>query len=184
MPALGGLPADPRILKVVGLADTPMVPKVAEELDGVTVLWKNPHMSEGLSDLPWHRDCGMGGHASMCPTIVCSVFLESNTPESGALRVLPGSWRSTFRFADAQDADAPAGLVVPAGPGDFTIHYGDGWHAAPPPTRAQGPFRSCVLVSFEREGAYNHRGERHYNDVLLGSEDGQVRHMRDVARRY
>lgn len=182
-PALRGLERDPRILRLVALADQKLVPKAGlDERDRVTVLWKNPGVSEGLSDLPWHRDCGMGGHASMCPTIVGSVFLEANTPETGALRFLPGSWRASYRFADASAPDAQIGVLVPAEPGDLTIHYGDGWHAAPPPTREQGPHRCCVLVSYEREGAFNHRGERHYNDVLLGAEDGQVKHMARVAR--
>jgi len=181
-PALAGLPSDHRIRRVVDLADVKMAAKsLGEELDAVTVLWKNPGVEEGLSDLPWHRDCGMGGHAAMCPTIVGSVFLGENTPEAGALRFLPGSWRASYRFADAADQRAEEGVLVPAEPGDFSIHYGDGWHAAPPPTSDRGPFRCCVLVSFEREGAFNHRGERHYNDVLLGEPDGQVRNMTRVA---
>ena len=65
----------------------------------------------------------------------------------------------------------------------MTSHYGDGWHAAPPPTSSRGPFRSCVLVSFEREGAYNHRGLRHYNDVLLGGEEGQADDVDSLANR-
>jgi hypothetical protein len=183
MPELGRLPRDPRIQKLVQLADTPMVPKPIGDRDSVAVLWKNPGMSEGLSDLPWHRDCGMGGHASMCPTLVGSIFLETNSEETGPLRFLPGSWKKSYRFADAGDARALPGVLIPAEAGDFTIHYGDGWHTAPPPSGHKGPFRSCVLVSFERDGAFNHRGERHYNDVLLGSEDGQVTNMKDVARR-
>jgi len=179
--ALRGLPTDPRILKLVELADHRMVPSAADAQDGVTMLWKNPGVAEGLSDLPWHRDCGMGGHASMCPTLVGSLFLESNTNEAGALRFLPGSWKASYRFADATDDDAAEGLLLPARPGDLTLHYGDGWHAAPPPTSSEGPFRSCILVGFRREGAANHRGERHYNDVLLGAEDGQIRNMKAVA---
>jgi hypothetical protein len=183
IPALGRLPRDPRILELVALADTPMVPKPIGDRDSVAVLWKNPGISEGLSDLPWHRDCGMGGHASMCPTLVGSIFLEANTEQSGPLRFLPGSWQKSYRFADASDPRALPGVLIPAEAGDFTVHYGDGWHTAPPPRGSKGPFRSCVLVSFEREGAFNHRGERHYNDVLLGSEDGQVTNMTQVAKR-
>ena len=138
-------------------------------------------MSEGLSDLPWHRDCGMGGHASMCPTIVGSIFLTPNREETGPLRFLPGSWKKSYRFADAEDQRALEGVLIPAEPGDLTLHYGDGWHTAPPPGSETGPFRSCVLVSYEREGAFNHRGERHYNDVLLGNEDGQVDHLTRLA---
>jgi hypothetical protein len=180
--ALRGLPRDPRILKLIALSDHPMKSTTgADERDGVTVLWKNPGVKEGLSDLPWHRDCGMGGHAATCPTIVGSIFLAENSPEAGALRFLPASWKASYRFAEASDQSAHQGLLVPAEPGDLTIHYGDGWHAAPPPTSKTGPFRCCILVSFEREGAFNHRGERHYNDVLLGDADGQVKHMTKVA---
>ncbi len=183
MPQLEGLTRDKRILGLVGLADVNMVPKDPGELDAVSVLWKLPEIDAGLADLPWHRDCGMGGHASMCPTLVCSIFLGPNTPEAGELRFLPGSWRSTFRVGKATGENARLGVPIPAQPGDMTIHYGDGWHAAPPPTSSQGPFRSCVLVSFEREGAYNHRGLRHYNDVLLSGEEGQADDVDSLASR-
>ena len=119
----------------------------------------------------------------MCPTLVCSIFLGPNTPEAGQLRFLPGSWKSSFRVGEATGENARPGVRIPAGPGDLTLHYGDGWHAAPSPTSLEGPFRSSILVSFKREGAYNHRGERHYNDVLLGDDEGQVSDMREIAAR-
>lgn len=180
LPKLRSLPDEPRLRAPVALADTPLVPGDPDDLDAVTLLWKNPGMREGLSDLPWHRDCGMGGHASMCPTIVCSVFLEENRAETGALRFLPGSWQSSYRFGDGSEAQL--GVVPPAQPGDLSLHYGDVWHVAPPPTSETGPFRCCALVSFKRPDLRNHRGERHYNDVLLGREDGQVANMQQMAR--
>ena len=181
MPQLSGLTTDSRIIDLVALADTKMVPQDPGEVDSVSVLWKLPEIAEGLADLPWHRDCGMGGHASMCPTMVCSIFLGSNTPEAGELRFLPGSWRTTYRVGNATGENARPGVPIPAEPGDFTLHYGDGWHAAPPPTSSDGPFRSCILVSFQREDAYNHRGERHYNDILLGDEAGRVQDVHEVS---
>ena len=183
MPQLSGLPTDARILEWVSLTDEKMTPHDPGELDSVSVLWKLPDIREGLADLPWHRDCGMGGHATMCPTMVCSVFLGPNTPSAGELRFLPGSWKGTYRVGGATAEDRAHGVLIPAQAGDLTIHYGDGWHAAPPPTSTEGPFRSCVLVSFQREGARNHRGLRHYNDVLLGEDEGRVRDMTEVANR-
>jgi hypothetical protein len=181
LPKFGSLPSDRRLLDLVSLADTELVPRVAGELDAVTVLFKNPAMREGLSDLPWHRDCGMGGHAAMCPTLVASVFLEANCAEAGALRFLPGSWRSSYHFGEGTGDGAAQGVAPAAQPGDLTLHYGDVWHVAPPPTSSTGPFRTCALVSFARPDAYNHRGERHYNDVLLGREGGQVASLREMA---
>ncbi len=181
LPGMRALPEDPRIRDLVSLSDWEMKHRDPADVDGVTVLWKRPGVTEGLGDLPWHRDCGMGGHATMCPTLVASIFLEANTPEAGALRFLPGSWKTSLPFAEPGDPDAPEGVVVPARAGDVTLHYGDGLHVAPGPTSSAGPFRSCVLIGHQREGARHHRGERHYNDVLLGSEDGQVRHLTSRA---
>jgi hypothetical protein len=183
-PKMRSLHGDPRLLGLADLCDTQMVLKQsAESRDGVALLWKQPGVKEGLGDLPWHRDCGMGGHESMCPTAVLSVFLGSNTPEAGAISFLPGSWKSSLAFAEAGDPLAPVGVTPPTKPGDVTLHYGDGLHVAPPPTGTQGPFRSCVLMAFQRADAWNHRGDGHYNDVLLGSEDGQIEHMSKIAAR-
>ena len=183
-PAMRALHSDPRLRGLAELCDVPMESKYgAEEKDGVTLLWKQPDVEVGLGDLPWHRDCGMGGHASMCPTAVLSVFLGCNTPESGEIRFLPGSWEKSLPFAEAGDAQAPEGVAPPAQPGDVTFHYGDGMHVAPPPTSSQGPHRSCILLSYQRVGGGHHRGGRHYNDVLLGSEDGQIEDMKQIASR-
>ncbi len=182
-PVFRRLHADPRVAEIASLAKERLVARDAERPNGVTVLWKNPAMSEGLSDLPWHRDCGMGGHAVMCPTMVMSTYLQPATPETGELRFLPGSWKTSFGFAEATDPAAPRGVAVAAEAGDVSLHYGDGMHAAPPPTGTQGPFRSSVLMGFTRPGARHHRGEDHYNDVLLQREDGQVEHLARIAGR-
>ena len=183
-PKMRSLHGDPRLERYAELCDVPMEHKQgAGDKDGVTILWKQPGVAEGLGDLPWHRDCGMGGHASMCPTAVMSIFLGPNTEEAGQIRFLPGSWKSSYPFADGNDAAAPQGIAPPAQPGDITLHYGDGLHVAPPPTGSDAPFRSCILMGYGRTGGGHHKGKRHYNDILLGNADGQVEDMRKVAER-
>ena len=182
-PKMRSLHGDPRLEKIASLTDVPMEHKQGpEDKDGLALLWKQPGVVEGLGDLPWHRDCGMGGHASMCPTAVLSVFLGPNTPEAGQIRFLPGSWQASFPFAEGTDEGAPHGVAPLAQPGDVTFHYGDGLHVAPPPTGTEGPFRSCVIMGYGRIDGRNHRGDRHYNDVLLGDDAGQVSNMRDMAK--
>jgi len=183
-PRLGALPRDPRLLALKDLADGPLVHRLGEG-DGVTVIWKQPGVAEGMGDLPWHRDCGMGGHATMCPTLACSVFLTESGPETGELVFLPGSWRTAAAQAVfAGDADAPPGAHFRARPGDVSLHYGDTLHAAPPPTRADlATYRTSAVLGFARPGAYHHRGERSYNAVLHRREDGQIEHLARVARR-
>ena len=148
-----------------------------DDLDGVTVLWKLPDMTEGLADLPWHRDCGMGGHATMCPTMVMSICLTDGGPEAGELRALPGSQHSSHPFIDGTAADAPTGVPIRVKAGDLSFHNGDVMHVSLPPTSSLGPHRVSVLLSFMPIHAYHHEGGRHYNDALLANADGQVTHI-------
>jgi hypothetical protein len=169
---------DPRIDRLRKLLPADMMHPPPEARDGVTVVYKNPLVSEGLSDLPWHRDCGMGGHAIMCPSFVVSIYLYDATPEQGALQFLPGSQNYAFGFVDPNQAEIPGAITVPARAGDLTVHNGDVMHAAPSPLGTRGPFRQSALLSFHPPFD-QHRGDRHYNDVLLGADDGQVVHLRD-----
>jgi ectoine hydroxylase-related dioxygenase (phytanoyl-CoA dioxygenase family) len=119
----------------------------------------------------------MGGHAITCPQTVLSIYLYDATTEMGPLLFLPGSHRACVGFFDPSDPDAPEGVTVAAKAGDVTLHYSDVMHAAPAPTATEGLFRQSVLMNFAPDYE-QHRGGRHYNDVLLeGSDDGQVEHL-------
>jgi ectoine hydroxylase-related dioxygenase (phytanoyl-CoA dioxygenase family) len=184
MPVLATLPGDPRLLALAGLAEQPLRHAKGEGT-GVTVIYKQPEMSDGgLADLPWHRDCGMGGHAVMCPILLLSIYLREATPESGELAMLPGSHRASFNAHDrALDPWRHAARFA-ARPGDVSVHYGDTVHAAPPPTDPRrDAYRISAVVSFAPAGARNHRGEGSYNDALHQREDGQIEHLDQVARR-
>lgn len=174
--------ADPRIADLATLSDEKLTARAAGSEEGVTVLFKNPDMTEGLSDLPWHRDCGMGGHAVMCPVIIFTICLTSGSAEAGELRVLPGSWTGSYGFIDANHERAPRGVSLDVEAGDVSLHYGDLMHAAPPPT-GPDPHRISVLMAFVPEGARPHRGVRSYNDVLLQQNDGQVEHLSKLVDR-
>lgn len=173
------LAVDKRIRRLVDLAPEALVDRDPDDKDSVTVLWKVPDVVEGLADLPWHRDCGMGGHARNCPTVIVTVCLTSGTAEAGELRVLPGSHRGGHPFVDGRDAKAPAGVPLRVSAGDVSLHYSDLMHASMAPTSAQGPHRISALLAFVPPEAGHHRGERHYNDVLLEGTDGHVDHLAD-----
>jgi ectoine hydroxylase-related dioxygenase (phytanoyl-CoA dioxygenase family) len=176
---LRGLHHDPRVLQVAAIPPHDLRSRELDGRDAVTVLWKRADVAEGLSDLPWHRDCGMGGHALNCPTAIMTICLTDGSPEAGELRVLPGSHRGSFPFVDGRDVRAPEGVHVAVTAGDVSLHYSDLMHASMPPTSASGPERISVLLAFVPPDAGHHRGGRHYNDVLLGDGDGagQVEHL-------
>ena len=176
-PRLRALRQDPRLKRIVEVVPDPLQDDVGSGRDAVTVLWKRPSMTEGLADLPWHRDCGMGGHARNCPAIVMTICLTRGTPEAGELRFLPGSHRGSYPFVDGTDTRAPRGVSVPVAAGDVTIHFTDVMHASMAPTSESGPHRISVLLAWVPPDAGHHRGGRHYNDVLLEGDDGHVEHL-------
>jgi hypothetical protein len=96
--------------------------------------------------------------------------------------MLPGSWKSSCGYMDANDPKAPRGVSFSARPGDVSFHYGDGMHVAPPPVRSDlGEYRISAITGWERADAFNHRGANGYNDVLHRRDDGQIEHLTRVA---
>jgi hypothetical protein len=182
-PRLATLRDDPRLVGLKDLADEPLVYRIGEG-DGVAVIYKQPGMAEGLGDLPWHRDCGMGGHAVMCPTAIASVFLTEASPETGELAFLPASRHAAFNAHDPSCRGALPGAHFRVRPGDVTLHYGDTIHAAPPPSDpGRHAYRISAIVGFSRPDARHHRGEHSYNEALHRREDGQVEHLVEIAER-
>jgi ectoine hydroxylase-related dioxygenase (phytanoyl-CoA dioxygenase family) len=183
-PRLRALESEPRLAAYADLADELLVYKKGEG-EGVTVIYKSPAMGrEGLSDLPWHRDCGMGGHAAMCPRLLVSVYLSEATPETGELVMLPGSHRATLNAHDTTVDPAAHAAHFAARPGDVSVHYGDTVHAAPPPTAPnRAEYRISAVIGFAPPGSRNHRGEGSYNDALHRRDDGQIEHLAEVVKR-
>lgn len=182
-PALATLPTDARVHALKDLADDSLVHKKGEG-DGVTVIYKRPNMAEGLADLPWHRDCGIGGHAVMCPIVVVSVFLTAASPETGELAMLPGSHAASFNAHDRRGDPGLHAAHFRARPGDVSLHYSDTVHAAPPPTDVhRDSYRISAIVDFAAPAARHHRGERSYNAVLHQRADGQIEHLETVTKR-
>jgi hypothetical protein len=152
-----------------------------ERGDGHSVVIKNPSIVEGLSDLPWHVDCGLGGHPVMCPGFNVGVQLDAATAETGQLHFLAGSNGRTAVHLPADvltDAAYPT-VTVTTEPGDVTIHYTDTLHASPAPT-GDGPGRRALYLSWNnpRLSEFIPRGQG-FNDVVLRSGEGN--RVRSVA---
>lgn len=167
---------DRRLREVIAATGEPVRP-ATDRLDGATIIFKTPDMRAGLSDLPWHRDCGMGGHPVMCPLINASVHLAAVGPATGDLRAIAGSFAGCTGEIDAT-ARETVGVSFTASAGDVTLHYGDILHAAPPPTdsgRRTG--RITINLTHPHERCFRFIGPRQgYNDVLLASRNGVAGH--------
>jgi hypothetical protein len=170
---LGRLAGDDRLRRVADLSGATLVP-VVDRLDGVSVVIKNPAVVEGLSDLPWHRDCGLGGHPVLCPALNIGVQLDRADAQNGQLLFLAGSHLSSGAPPAPGDGSLPI-LAVDADPGDVTVHFGHVLHAAPPPLSPTAG-RRALYVGFVPPSLFDVIGEQQgYNDVLFTEQpDGHV----------
>ena len=152
-----------------------------DRLDGIALIIKNPNVVDGLSDLPWHIDCGMGGHPTLCPVLQITVLLDPASEDTGTLKFLAGSHRFVTRIP-ADETGLPV-VTVAGRPGDCLLHLSDTMHAAPPP-RGAARYRRSLVASFYRPSVLDvvPPGQG-FNDVLLSRDDGHVENLRQMTAR-
>jgi ectoine hydroxylase-related dioxygenase (phytanoyl-CoA dioxygenase family) len=171
---------DPRLRPFVNMTGVDMKP-CTDRLDGMSVVIKNPAIVSGLSDLPWHRDCAMGGHFILCPGLNIGIQLDPANADNGQLWYLAGSHRHAAQALTMDDiADLPA-VAIDAQPGDITVHYGHVLHAAPPP-HSPTAGRKALYVGWHIAEAFDIVGpEQAYNDVLFMNEGGRVLSVEEIS---
>jgi len=177
---IAGLGADSRFERI-GRLGAPELRDACDRLDGNSVVIKVPGAQSGLADLPWHRDCGMGGHSVKCPMLNIGVQLDPATAERGQLLVIPGSHRGTSRLPGPRQAERLPVVALVTEPGDVTVHFGHTLHAAPPPTDAGADGRRALYLTFVPPLTFEMVGPGHgYNDVLFTREAGHVPHVEEL----
>lgn len=180
-PAIRELDDDPRVRDIVALSGYDLV-NVPDRMEGQSVVIKVPGATAGLADLPWHQDCGLGGHPIMCPAIGIGIQLDRATPESGQLHFLAGSQGMTcHQFTDDDLVDLPH-VAVSTEPGDVTLHTADVMHAAPPPARHGHGRRTLYTSRFSPEiEKYIGPGEAYNDRVRNRRADGQAEHVNEIV---
>jgi ectoine hydroxylase-related dioxygenase (phytanoyl-CoA dioxygenase family) len=174
---IAALGDDPRVRRLAELGPPGLVPTL-DCLDGFAAVLKQPDAVEGLADLPWHQDCGLGGHPVICPGIQIGIQLDAATAATGQLHFLAGSQASSCHPIRPGDDTMPV-IAVDTQPGDVTVHDPHVLHAAPPPT-GSGPGRRALYASFVRPETATYIGAgRAYNDVLF-EHDTRVRSVEEV----
>jgi hypothetical protein len=161
---LRALENDPRVQRLGRLLD-PTFRVAADRMEGSPVLLKVPGKTKGLSNIPYHQDCGMGGHAILCPAVSIGIQLTGSNAETGNLTVVPGSHGQTLHYDWQQRlSDVPV-VAVDTQPGDVTVHVQDVMHASPKPTGAGG--RRTMYVTYYPAKLWDHIGPgQAYNDIV------------------
>lgn len=99
----------------------------------------------GLSDLPWHKDCGQGKHSYICNGLTCGISVTGADRTSGALGVIPGSHRANTMATGRDPSLDLRPRMIETTTGDVTVHCSDTLHRAHPPVERP---RKVVYSSF------------------------------------
>jgi len=176
-PLVAGLGADDRFLRIAALGGSDLR-DARDRMDGNGVVIKVPGATGGLVDLPWHRDCGMGGHPVKCPMLNVGIQLDAASAESGQLQMIPGSHKGTSRLPGVNEVTGLPITPISTEPGDVTVHFGHTLHAAPAPTDPDARGRRALYLSFVPPITFEMVGPGEgYNDVLFTRQDGHVQHV-------
>lgn len=161
---LQALERDPRIHRLGTLLD-PALRVAPDRMEGSAVLIKVPGRTQGLSNIPWHQDCGMGGHAIFCPSVSIGIQLTGSSKESGNLLMVPGSHGQTLHVQWKERlVDVPV-VEIDTAPGDVTVHVQDVMHASPRPTGEGG--RRTMYTTYYPPTLWEHVGPGEaFNDLV------------------
>ncbi|HEX4018654.1 MAG TPA: phytanoyl-CoA dioxygenase family protein [Frankiaceae bacterium] len=177
-PEMARLASDSRLTRLAAIADPRMLP-CTDRLDGMSVVIKHPSVVAGLSDLPWHRDCGVGGHRVLCPGLNIGIQLDRADAQNGQLHFLAGSHHHAAQQTLPPLDEMPT-IAVDAEPGDVTVHFSHVLHAAPAPSSPTAG-RKAMYVGFHLPEAFDVVGEGEaYNDVLVKRDAGRVKSPDEV----
>jgi len=153
-PRLAALEGDPRVRRLGTLLD-PTLAIAPDRMEGTSVLIKVPGRTRGLSNIPWHQDCGTGGHAVFCPAVSVGIQLTGSDAGTGNLQVVPGSHGQALRYGWQDRTDVPV-VGIDTAPGDVTVHIQDVMHASPRPT-GEG-MRRTMYVTHYPSALWDHIG--------------------------
>ncbi len=143
-----------------------------DRMDGPSVLIKPAGELHGLANIPWHQDCGMGGHSLMCPAVGIGIQLTGADAQQSQFVGIAGSHGMTAHPLLTEEDLARMPLVpVDTNPGDVTLHITDVIHASPPPA-GDGGRRTLYLTAFPPD-LYDVVGSgESFNDMVRGRTIG------------
>jgi hypothetical protein len=88
---------------------------------------------EGISDVPWHKDCSLGMHSYNCCSLTVGISVTGADDRSGQLRVVAGSNRALVQPAFVRRESGLPIVDLPTATGDATVHCSCTLHTAQPP---------------------------------------------------
>ncbi len=136
-PAVERLVRDDRLQRLAALTGDGHVYGSMED-NRIEALFKPFNVVEGISDLPWHKDCALGRHSYDCCGMTVGISVTGADARSGQLRAVAGSHRALMWPSDHREhrSDLPA-VDLPTRTGDITVHLSCTLHKSQPPVERE-----------------------------------------------
>jgi len=158
--------ASDRYLRIGRLTDDDF--RTRERGNQIEALVKPIGVVEGISDVPWHKDCSLGMHSFRCCGLTVGISVTGADARSGQLRVVAGSHRALVQPAFVRtESDLPV-IDLPTSTGDVTVHCSCTLHMSQPPVERERRVAYTGFGLAELAPASSHR-----NRAL--ADIGQVR---------
>jgi hypothetical protein len=137
---------DPRFKKIGDISGDGHV-HCGLEGNAIEALIKPLDVVQGISDLPWHKDCSLGRHSYECCSLTVGISVTGAGADSGQLRVIAGSHRALMWPALLGKPEKYGLPIVdlPTRTGDVTLHLSCTHHMAQAPTARE---RRVLYTSF------------------------------------
>jgi len=91
----------------------------------------------GISDVPFHKDCGLGRHSYDCCGLTVGISVTGAGATTGQLRVIAGSHRALVWPAFSRKGTGLPEIDLPTETGDVTVHLSCTSHMSQPPVEGE-----------------------------------------------
>lgn len=136
---------DRRLLSIAALTEDGHGYGSRRRGNAIEALIKPIGVTEGISDVTWHKDCSLGRHSYQCCGITVGISVTGSDEESGELCVVAGSHRASLPLKGLRDdLDLPR-VGLPTEAGDVTVHLSCTYHMSIPPKTSE---RRVMYTSF------------------------------------
>jgi hypothetical protein len=105
--------------------------------NNIEALFKPIGVVEGISDVPWHKDCSLGRHSYECCSMTVGISVTGADAVSGQLRVVAGSHRALVWPAFVRPGSDLPQIDLATSTGDVTVHLSCTMHMAQPPVERE-----------------------------------------------
>ncbi len=136
-PTVAALLGDERLDRIRALGGGAHVPRWAG--NRIEALFKPLGVTQGISDIPWHKDCSLGRHSYDCCGLTVGISVTPGGATTGQLHALAGSHRALIwpSLVDPTTVHDLVDVPLPTATGDVTVHLSCTMHRAEPPSTGE-----------------------------------------------